>query len=282
MDVSSRQWEAIRRDVATAGERFAALVEAAAADRRATKHWSVADTAAHVATLTDVDVVITRAYPEPAFSLPEVHEQWRRTTVDRVDLLNDAVMRSFPERNPGTLAARIRADCAAMLDATRSVDPSSPLPWLGSSTLTMAGLFAHIVNEFHIHGRDIARAAGLPHAIPPAEAAPFFEVFFVGLVRDGYGHLLDTPKPLPDVRVTVAFESRHTRPVALLLADNVVRVAEPGTRPDARVTYDPVVFNLMLFGRVSPVRAALTGGIRVGGPRPWLLPAFMRKVRCPK
>ncbi|MCG5436426.1 hypothetical protein [Micromonospora foliorum] len=82
--------------------------------------------------------------------------------------------------------------------------------------------------------------------------------------------------------MTVAFESRYTRPVALLLADNVVRVADPGTRPAARVTDDPVVFNLMLFGRVSPVRAALTGGIRVGGPRPWLLPTFMRKVRCPK
>ncbi|MET7424634.1 hypothetical protein [Dactylosporangium sp. NPDC005555] len=282
MDVSTRQWEGIRRDVATAGDRFAALVEAAAADRRATRHWSVADTAAHVASLTDLDAVITRAYPDPAFPLPDVHEQWRRTTVDRVDLLNVAVMRSFGERDPGTLAARIRADCTAMLDATRHVEASAPLPWLGSSTLTMAGLLAHIVNEFHIHGRDIARAAGLPHVVPPAEAAPFFEVFFVGLVRDGYGHLLDTAKALPDVRVAVAFESRYTHPVTLLLAGNVVSVADPGTPPDVRVTYDPVVFNLMLFGRVSAVRAALSGGVRVGGPRPWLLPAFMRKVRCPK
>jgi hypothetical protein len=282
MEIRTEQWESIRRDVTAAGDRFADLVERAEADRRATRHWTVTDTAVHVATLTDLDAVVTKAYPEPAFPYPDVHEQWRRTTVDQVDVLNAAVMRLFKERDPRTLAARIRADCAAMLDATREIDPSVPVPWLGSSTLTMAGLFAHIVNEFHIHGRDIAQAAGLPHVVPPAEAAPFFEVFLVGLARDGYGHLLDTPKPLPDRRVAVAFASRHTRPVTLLLDGNVARVADPGTRPDARVTYDPVVLNLMLFGRVSPVRAVLSGGIRVGGPRPWLLPAFMRKVRCPK
>ncbi len=282
MEVSTRKWESIRRDVAAAGDRFASLVEAAGPDRRATRHWSVADTAAHVATLTDLDVAITKAYPEPEFTVPDVYEQWQRTTVDQVDQLNVAVMRSFPQRDPRTLAARIRADCEAMLDATRDMDPSAPLPWLGSSTVTMAGLLAHIVNEFHIHGRDIARAAGLAHRVPPAEAAPFFEIFFVGLVRDGYGKLLDTAKPLPDVRVAVAFTSRHTQPVTLLLDGNVVSVADPETRPDARIAYDPVVFNLMLFGRVSPVRAVLSRGVRVGGPRPWLLPAFMRKVRCPR
>lgn len=282
MEIRTAQWESIRRDVAAAGDRFAGLVERADAGRRATRHWSVADTAVHVATLTDLDAAITKAYPEPAFPYPDVLEQWRRTTVDEVDLLNVAVMRLFKERDPLTLAGRIRADCAAMLDATREADPSAPVPWLGSSTLTMAGLFAHIVNEFHIHGRDVARAAGRPHVVPPAEAAPFFEVFFVGLARDGYGHLLDTPKPLPDTTVAVAFASRHTRPVTLLLAGGVVSVADSGTRPDARVTFDPVVLNLMLFGRISPVRAVLSGGIRIGGPRPWLLPAFMRKVRCPK
>lgn len=282
MEVSTRQWESIRRDVATAGDRFASLVEAAAADRSATRHWSVADTAAHVATLTQVDVVLTATGPEPAFPYPGLYEHWRRCTVDQVGQLNTLVLRMFTERDPRTLAARIRADCEAMLDATRHLDPSVPVPWLGSSTLTTAGLFAHIVNEFHIHGRDVAQVAGLAHTVPPAEAAAFFEVFFVGLVRDGYGHLLDTPEPLPDRSVTVAFTSRHTRPVTLTLVENAVRVAEPGTRPDARVTYDPVAFNLMLFGRMSPVRAMLSGGIRVGGPRPWLLPAFMRKVRCPK
>ncbi|GHJ17411.1 MULTISPECIES: maleylpyruvate isomerase N-terminal domain-containing protein [unclassified Micromonospora] len=281
MEVSTQQWESIRDDVTAAGERFAALVEKAPPDVRATREWSVVDTAVHLVTVTDLDAVITRAYPEPAFPHPGLYEQWQRTNVDDLSLLNVEVMRLCEERDPGALAARIRANCAAMLDATSDVDPSAPLPWLGSSTLTMAGLFAHIVNEFNIHGWDIARAAGLPHEIPPGEAAAFFEVFFVGLVRDGYGHLLDTPKPLPDVRVAVAFESRHARPVTLLLDRNVVSVADPGTRPDVRVSYDPVVLNLMLFGRVSPVRAMLSRGVRVGGPRPWLMLAFMRKVRCP-
>lgn len=39
--------------------------------------------------------------------------------------------------------------------------------------------------------------------------------------------------------------------------------------------------NLMLFGRMSRVRAALTGKVLVSGPRPWLLPAFLRTVHMP-
>jgi hypothetical protein len=37
----------------------------------------------------------------------------------------------------------------------------------------------------------------------------------------------------------------------------------------------------MMFGRISRTRAALLGGLRIGGPRPWLLPAFLRTVRMP-
>jgi hypothetical protein len=38
---------------------------------------------------------------------------------------------------------------------------------------------------------------------------------------------------------------------------------------------------LMMFHRISKARAALTGSVVVRGPRPWLLPRFLRTVRCP-
>jgi hypothetical protein len=37
----------------------------------------------------------------------------------------------------------------------------------------------------------------------------------------------------------------------------------------------------MLFHRISKPRAVLTGKVVVRGRRPWLLPTFLRTVRCP-
>jgi hypothetical protein len=37
----------------------------------------------------------------------------------------------------------------------------------------------------------------------------------------------------------------------------------------------------MMFGRIARPRAVLSGKVRIGGPRPWLLPAFLRTVRMP-
>jgi len=37
----------------------------------------------------------------------------------------------------------------------------------------------------------------------------------------------------------------------------------------------------MLFHRISKARAVLSGKLRISGPRPWLLPGFLRVVRAP-
>ncbi|WP_320066474.1 hypothetical protein [Micromonospora sp. RTGN7] len=58
-------------------------------------------------------------------------------------------------------------------------------------------------------------------------------------------------------------------------------VADPGSPPDVRLRFDPALLNLMLFGRVSRVRTALTGGVAARGRRPWLLLPFLRVLRTP-
>jgi hypothetical protein len=153
--------------------------------------------------------------------------------------------------------------------------------WLGDSRVPLSGVLSHLINELQIHGRDIARAARTPWAIPPREAALFFEVFFVELLRHGVGRLLDNDEPPRDRRIAVGFRSDHTRPVTIVLHKGVVSVEEPGGATDARITFDPVTLNQMLFHRVSKPRAVLTGKIAIRGPRPWLLAPFLRTVRCP-
>jgi hypothetical protein len=38
---------------------------------------------------------------------------------------------------------------------------------------------------------------------------------------------------------------------------------------------------MMLFGRISKMRAVLSRKLVIGGRRPWLLGAFLRTVRAP-
>jgi hypothetical protein len=45
-------------------------------------------------------------------------------------------------------------------------------------------------------------------------------------------------------------------------------------RADVHISADPVVFLRNAYGRLSPARAALTGGIVMWGRRPWLARPF--------
>ncbi len=278
MPITEARWTATRAAVAATGERFAALVAASDARTMATADWSVADTAAHVASIAFMNTHIVR-FDAPA--LPAIHEHFLAADVDTVADLNARTLGLFAERDPATLVERLRADLDDILAATENVDPATPVSWLGDSKVPICGVFAHLVNELQIHGRDIARATGTPWPTPPADAALFFEVFFVELLRHDVGHLLDNDEPPSDRRIAVDFRSRHTTPVTIVLHNGRVSVEEPGDNADVRIFFDPPALNLMLFHRISKPRAALTGKVVVRGRRPWLLPTFLKTVRCP-
>src|SRR5581483_349471 len=204
------------------------------------------------------------------------------TTVDNLAaVLNTTQLRAFTERDPATLVARLRSSIRDLLDRTAADDPAELVDWLGGSRLPLAGIFAHMMNELHIHGRDIARGIRAPWRIPDDEAALFFDLFIVEIARNGVGRLLDDDRPVRRGSIAVEFRSAHTVPARLVLEDGVARAEEPSGRADVRVWFRPAALNLMLFHRVSPVRAALSGAVRISGRRPWLLPAFMREVRMP-
>lgn len=264
--------------MAEAADRFLGLVAASDPRIMATADWSVADTVAHVGTIAFMYTHIVR-FDDPA--MPGVAERIRATTVDTVADLNTATLGQFTERDPVVLAERLRADIDDVLRATEQVDPAAPVAWLGGSRVPICGVLAHLANELHIHGRDIARATKAPWHVPASHAALFFEVFFVEMLTLGYGRLLDNDEPPREHRVAVGFRSPHTTPVTIVLRHGKVTVEEWDAPADARIAFDPVAFNLMMFHRISKPRAALTGKIRVWGRRPWLLPTFLKTVRCP-
>jgi uncharacterized protein (TIGR03083 family) len=277
--ITEDRWQAVRRAYRETGERFAGLVTAVAdPGAMVTGEWTVADTVAHVGMIAKAYTALVR--PSEGLDYGG-RQQVEKTTVDTVSDLNALVLRDFPERDIRVLVEGLRADIDEVLRVTEDVDPATPLTWLGNSKVPLAGVLAHLVNELQIHGWDIARALKLHWEMPARDAALFFELFLMEVLRNDIGNLLDTDEPPRERPIAVAFKSRYTTPVVLVLQRGQVTVEEPGRPVDARIFFDPPSLNLMLFHRVGRVRAALSGKVVVSGRRPWLLPAFLRVVRLP-
>ncbi|WP_410572353.1 maleylpyruvate isomerase N-terminal domain-containing protein [Amycolatopsis sp. cmx-4-61] len=280
MTIRLAQWQAVRAAFATAGERFATAVENAPDPHaKAVGKWSVAETAAHVGWIALVYTVMAGGDGGP-LPLPELEAPMASANIETVSAMNEIAMTAYPERDPRRLAERLRADVAEVLRVTRDLDPDKPVWWLGGSRVPLAGLLAHLINELEIHGWDVARASGAPWRIDPVNEASFLELFFVGMVRNDVGSLLDYAKPSPR-RIAVEFRSAYTTPVVMVLQNGGLRAEEPDGSADVRLTFDPAVLVPMMFGRISPLRAVGTGKVRVGGRRPWRLPEFLRTVHMP-
>ncbi len=278
-EIADDQWRSVRRAYRVTATRFADLVSGIAdPNAMVTADWTVADTVAHVGLIAKMYTTLVRS---DTGSVLAPREQVGKTTVDTVSVLNALVLRDFPERDIGVLVKGLLTDIDDVLRVTEEADPATPLPWLGGAKVPLAGVLAHLVNEFQIHGWDIARALKLPWAMPPGDAALFFDLFLVGMLRNDVGHLLDTDEPPRDRRIAVAFRSPYTAPVVLVLHRGRVTAEDPGGPVDVRISFDPAAMNLMLFHRVGNLRSAVTRKIVVSGPRPWLLPAFLRVVRLP-
>ncbi|MFI6180746.1 maleylpyruvate isomerase N-terminal domain-containing protein [Nonomuraea sp. NPDC051191] len=273
------KWASVRGSLKTTADRFAKLISIVDPQAMATREWTVAETAAHVTAIASLYTSVVRG--DVASPFPELAEAILQANVDTVSALNELAFGHFAERDPLVLAERLRADVREILSAGAEVDPATPVPWLGDARVPVAGVLAHLLNELLLHGWDVARATRTPWSVPARDAGLFFDLFLIGMIRNDYGRLMDTGSPAPPRRITVGFHSAHTAPAALVLDRGRVSVAEAGARVDAHVGFDPAALNLLLFGRMSRTRAALTGKVAVWGRRPWLLPAFLRFVRLP-
>ncbi|MEV0899210.1 maleylpyruvate isomerase family mycothiol-dependent enzyme [Actinoplanes sp. NPDC049802] len=283
MTALDRRWERVRRATRDSGDRFVSLVRHAgpAGSAMATREWTVADSAAHVLSIASwYTTVFDPAAPGPP--VDGLAALLARTNVDTVRRTNAVVLDQLPQRDPERLADALHDAVHRLLAATVAADPERPVPWLGGSRVPVIGVLAHLVNEFLVHGWDMAGALRRPWPMPDHEAATFLEEFLVGMIRHDYGVLLDHGGRPPKRTIGVEFRSSYTAPVGLVLRDGRVHVSGAGDPADVRVTFRPSRLNLMLFGRLSAARAMVRRDVVVGGPRPWLLPSFLRFVHMPR
>lgn len=280
--VTQENWAAVRTALVDFGGRFADLIVSAPDPSvPATKDWSVAETAAHVTGVAWNYTALAAGGGRP-LPIPGVRELMGTVTVEDISArLNPVQLAGFPERDPRKLAELLQSSVKEVLALTAGAPPEMAVGWLGGSHLPLAGVLAHLLNELHIHGRDIASAIGVPWPISQEQAALFFELFLIEICRYGYGVLLEGNRPLPKRSIAVEFRSSYNAPVTFVLEAGDITIATGPVPVDVRVRFRPAALNLMLFHRISPARAALSGSVVVTGPRPWLLPAFMRKMRLP-
>ena len=282
MPVITQQWHRVRHSVPAVLERLLAMTAEAPAGLAVTADWSVADTLAHLVTIAVKDSALLRG-TAPDLPVPRLGELIADTTVDSIALMNAEVLANYQERRIPVLAARLRREVDEIYRLTAHAEPHHTVPWIGGAAMPLSGLLAHLLNEMNLHAWDIAQALRVPWTIDPHDAVLFVDLFLTGVVHSGYGKLLDKERDssAPGSRISVTFRSRISDPVTFVLDSGVVTVAPADPRPDVRLTFEPVAFSLMLFGRLSRLRAALTGKVRVSGRRPWLLPSFLTTMRMP-
>lgn len=279
--VTDEQWNAVRESLRKTAGRFYGLVSSIPdPGAGATVKWSVADVVTHVASIAWMDTMLMRVTAEP-FPMPGLTEAIEATAVDDVHGFNDRVLGYIAAHDMRLDLGTLRDHIDLMLTASQNRDPGETVGWLGGARLPLAGMLAHMINELLIHGDDIAHAVKVPWAMPPEDAALFFDLFFLGLASGDVGRLLDGGKRPLKRRIAVEFRSGYTTPITVVVRHGRVTTEPIGPGADATVRFDPAALNMMLFGRISKSRAILTRKIIVGGRRPWLLPAFLRTIRAP-
>ncbi|MBM9506683.1 maleylpyruvate isomerase N-terminal domain-containing protein [Actinacidiphila acididurans] len=274
------RWPAIRAGFEQVNKEFLELVDGVEPGRMATKDWTVADTAAHVTAIAAMYSSLVRG--EPIMAFPQLQGPVKSTDVDSIHDFNALTLDIYTERRIPEIRERLSTDIDGILKVTTQADPARTVDWLGQAQVPIAGLFGHFINELQIHGRDIAQATGRPWNPRPQDASYFIEAFMVGMIQNGYGQFVPPGGPPRERRIAVEFSSDYTTPVTFVLHRGLVTIEDPRPDDDVRIFFDPVTMNLMLFGRISRVRAVLSRRVRISGPRPWLLPEFLRTVRTPR
>ena len=257
----------------TAGEALLARTERLVALLRAVPdptliarptRWTIAEAAVHV--LSELEDHV--AYAENA-SRPDLPDgpAWTRGRAANAEQLERTPERDLPVIATELGPAAERA--VAALSGVQQVWSTNALLWSGEQTLQI------LLGELLVHGRDIARAAGLGWRVDPAEAL---------LVAQGAISILpDYLKPAgnPDRRMSYEIRLRGGPAYRLDISGDTAAVGPAAGKVDCVLSADPVAFLEVGYGRANPLVAALTGKLVAKGRKPWMGLAFGKLFAAP-
>lgn len=228
-------------------------------------HWTVTDLAVHLAIGADIYQGMLQGIASPYQRFDDFAKQ------------SDRFLETFDgDRSLPVLAARLEESTGQLRQELMTAPPDQSLPWHAGIPVPLSTLAATFLGELVVHGLDLARASNQKWDIDPSHAS----AIFWGLLPV-VPHYLDRQAA---ANVDAVYELRIQGVPAVHLAfrrGDLAITESSETAADCRIRAEPVTWLLTSYGRVSPLRGALTGRIRASGRKPWLAFAFDRLLRSP-
>ncbi len=160
---------------------------------------------------------------------------------------------------------RIGAALEGFIEVASKENWEEPVTWHGGVRIPVYSLASILINEYLVHGRDIATAANEHWEIGRAEAVAIFE-----------GHLPILPhyvneEAVANLRASYRIDIRGGRTVYITVDRGSLSIStEAPMKVDCRISADPVSYLLVGYGRVGQWKPILTGKIVAYGRKPWL------------
>ena len=182
---------------------------------------------------------------------------------------NAGVFDAQPDHELGRLAAHIAGAARSFRGAMAAVDLDAARPWHYGRSLPAVFHAALVVNEYLMHGTDIARGAGLAWDGDDGAAAVAWRVL---------GPPLTTLRFLPgaagDLEATFALGLRGEERAVFRVAGGEIR-RDDAAAPECAVTGRPMALLRWFFQR-DPWE---TAGLEASGPRPELATGLASLLR---
>jgi uncharacterized protein (TIGR03083 family) len=247
----------VRDALASAGAQFTQMLRRVTdPSRPAIGNWNIGETAAHAASSPPFFLAVARGATEPG-------------ALAEVAVNNATFLAADHERNPAVLAERYSAGERALLAHVDGVGGDSVVEAFRGVEVPLSTLLAVELGEVLVHGYDIARAAGLRWPMGRAQAA-----LAAGGMLPLLPHLVDR-EAAAGRRISYELRIRGGVRAVLAFEAGVLHLSSPGRRPvDCLLSVDPVVYLLLSFARMGPLRPMLQGKLWAWGRRPWLAASF--------
>lgn len=253
-------WAAAQRAVAEAATRLTSLLRSGQSPHApALGEWSVSQVAIHVSLVADAVWAMTRGGGNL------ITDVWDLSTLSRVMIQGEG------RRTPAEMADRIDASVAGFLASMEDAGEDTSHAWLIQGTeLPLSALTCHMLNELTVHGRDIARAEGVPWPIDRGHASLIVQGF-VFPALDTLGRAIVVQEKAGKVRARFEVRLRGDGRAWLCFADGDFSVeGSPQGPVDCHLSVDPAAFLLVSWGRTGQWPAIARGQLMAWGRKPWL------------
>ncbi|MBW3619910.1 MAG: maleylpyruvate isomerase family mycothiol-dependent enzyme [Actinobacteria bacterium] len=222
--------------------------------------WSAAQVLAHLAIQAERFRDFVSGERDPHEDLVGIDAA---TVPARVAAVNERLLGTVTDRDPGSLIDRLRGGVTGFLEATAGVEPTTRFrSWEGTSDV--AGATATLVAELLVHGLDVGRALDVPWRVDPARA--HLALPAVWALLPNYVDAVATRR----VDEMVAITPRGGDAVRVRILEGSAVVA-PGVRgATCRIHGRADDLLLLAFGRVSVGSLLRRGRLVATGRRPWV------------